>query len=493
MLVHKNFFIGSRWANPTGSEVLEVRSPITEEVFGVVPLSTNLDVDAAVAGARKAFDEGSWPHMALDERLGYLLRLSEILQPRSDEAIHLQIDEMGSPYRFISGVTKGSLNSASREAKEIGDIDRAEWRDGSAGKVLVSRKPIGVVATIIPWNGPFGQLIGALTPALLAGCPVIVKPAPEAPLDGYLVAEAAMEVGFPQGVLSIIPGGREVGEHLVTHPGVDRVMFTGSSAAGSRVASLCGKRLIGATLELGGKSAAIILDDADFEHILPSLLSSSLSNNGQVCYATTRILVSRRRSTELVERLVEAVEAMKIGNPHEPDTDFGPLVSERQRERVESYIESGRSQGATVATGGGRPADQTTGWYVEPTVFTRVDNSMRIAREEIFGPVVSVIDYEAEDDAIAIANDSEYGLGGAVFTSDPDRGIEIARRIRTGTCSINEAPGAGGGGPFGGTKRSGLGRKRQREGYEGYFEIQTVSLPPGYAPPAEAPSWHETA
>jgi aldehyde dehydrogenase (NAD+) len=289
-------------------------------------------------------------------------------------------------------------------------------------------------------------------------------------------------VGLPEGVLSIVHGDREVGEYLVTHPGVDRVSFTGSSAAGSRVAALCGERLKSATMELGGKSAAIVLADADLERDLPALISSSIPNNGQVCYATTRILAPAGRRSEIVERMTEAIGSMKIGDPHDAETRFGPLVAARQRERVEGYLKAGKDAGATVALGGGRPAHLPKGWYVEPTIFTDVDNSMRIAQEEIFGPVVCVIDYDSEDQAIAIANDSEYGLGGAVFTSDIGHGLEIAARMETGTCRINEAPPGGGGGPFGGFKKSGIGRENAREGYESYYELKSIALPPGYEP-----------
>jgi betaine-aldehyde dehydrogenase len=482
MLRRDSFLIGSRWTAPAGQDLLEVVSPITEEVFGSVPVSTEKDMDAAVAAARKAFESGPWPRMSVRERGAYLLRMEELLRPRVEEATHLQIDEMGSPYTFMHGITSGIMAWIGRELEEIDAIDTREIRDGGVGKILVSRDPIGVVAAIIPWNGPFAQVVSRILPSLLTGCPTIVKPAPETPLSSYIVAEAAIEAGLPEGVLSIVPGGREVGEHLVTHPGVDRVAFTGSSAAGSRVAALCGEKLKSATMELGGKSAAIILADADLDRDLPTLIASAMPNNGQMCFATTRILAPARRSAELVERLVDAVGSMKVGNPHDADTEFGPLVAERQRSRVEDYIKSGREQGATLALGGGRPAGLPTGWYVEPTIFTNVDNAMRIAREEIFGPVVCVIDYEDEDHAIAIANDSEFGLGGAVFTTDVDRGLEVARRIQTGSCLINEAPPGGGGGPFGGVKRSGLGRERGREGHDNYFEIQTITLPKGYVP-----------
>jgi betaine-aldehyde dehydrogenase len=379
---------------------------------------------------------------------------------------------------FARGGTAGVLDWVKLEAKAAARIERREVRDGFSGKVVVTRRPVGVVATIIPWNAPVSLVVSKMLAPLLAGCSVIIKPAPESPLSAYLVADAAVEVGLPEGVLSLLAGGRELGEYLITHPGVDRVSFTGSSAAGRRVAELCGERLKGVTLELGGKSAAIILPDADLERHTPTLIGSSLANNGQVCYATTRVIAPRSRSTEVIERLVSAVGEMKVGDPHLPDTAFGPLVASRQRDRVEGYIKSGLEEGAEVVLGGGRPPGLPTGWYVEPTIFTGVDNSMRIAREEIFGPVLCVIEYKDEDEAVSIANDSDYGLGGAVFTDDVEHGLAVAERIRTGTCRINEGPPGGGGEPFGGIKGSGLGRERGREGHESYFDLMSIALPP---------------
>jgi len=313
---------------------------------------------------------------------------------------------------------------------------------------------------------------------LLTGCPIIIKPAPESPLSAYIVAEALAQAGLPSGLVSIIPGGREVGEYLISHRGVDKVSFTGSTLAGRRIASICGEQIKPVTLELGGKSAAIVLDDADLGKLLPALIDSSMPNNGQACAATTRILAPSSRYDEVVDRLVAAVGSMKLGNPLDKDTDFGPLVAARQRERVEGYIRSGIDQGAKVVLGGGRPAINR-GWYVEPTIFTEVENSMRIAQEEIFGPVIAVIRYRTEDEAIRIANDSIYGLGGGVFSADTERALLVAAQLRTGTCSINHGILGGGGGPFGGYKQSGLGREFGPEGIASHYELKSISLPPG--------------
>jgi betaine-aldehyde dehydrogenase len=320
-----------------------------------------------------------------------------------------------------------------------------------------------------------------LGPALAAGATVVLKPAPETPLDAYLLAEALLEAGLPPGVVNVVPAGREVGEHLVTHPGVDKIGFTGSTAAGKRIAALCGEQLKRVTLELGGKSAAIILDDADVGELMPNLLGAAMMNTGQACAAQTRILASRDRYQDVVDALCDVVSQQQVGDPFDPATTIGPLVAERQRDRVEGYIAKGQQEGAKVVLGGGRPSAQKTGWYVEPTVFVNVDNQMTIAREEIFGPVLAVIPYDGVDDAVRIANESDYGLSGSVWSSDVAAGIEVAKRVRTGTYTVN--------GfmlefscPFGGYKQSGVGRELGPEGLVAYLEAKSISLPAGYEP-----------
>jgi betaine-aldehyde dehydrogenase len=296
-----------------------------------------------------------------------------------------------------------------------------------------------------------------------------------------LLAEAIIEAQIPAGVINIVPAGREVGEYLVTHPDVDKVSFTGSTAAGRRIGALCGERLRRVTLELGGKSAAILLADADLGMAVPGLLPAAMMNNGQACVAQTRILAPKSRYGEVVEAFGEAVRAVKVGDPMEPDSFIGPLVAARQRERVEGYIRLGREEGARVVVGGGRPAGLRKGWYVEPTVFADVNNGMRIAREEIFGPVVAIIPYEDEADALRIANDSDYGLSGTVWTADVDHGVDIARRVRTGTYTVNGFA-MEFGAPFGGFKSSGIGRELGPEGLTAYLEPKTINLPFGYEP-----------
>jgi betaine-aldehyde dehydrogenase len=354
-----------------------------------------------------------------------------------------------------------------------------EVRTGMLGPVLVRREPVGVAAAIVPWNVPLFVIMLKLGPAFAAGATVVLKPAPETPLDSMMLAEAIEEAELPKGVFNVVPAGREVGEYLVTHAGIDKVGFTGSTAAGRRIAALCGERLRRVTLELGGKSAAILLDDVDLGNVVPQLIPCAMMNNGQACAAQTRILASRKRYGEVVDALSDHVRTLKVGDPMDPATFCGPLVAKRQRERVEGYIKAGRDEGAKVVVGGGRPAGLDKGWYVEPTVFANVDNSMRIAREEIFGPVVAVIPYDDPADAVRIANDSDYGLSGTVWTSDVDRGLDIARQVRTGTYTVNGFM-MDFGSPFGGFKSSGVGRELGPEGLAAYLEPKSICLPMGY-------------
>jgi betaine-aldehyde dehydrogenase len=351
-------------------------------------------------------------------------------------------------------------------------------------QVLVTKEPVGVVGAIAPWNVPHFIAAAKLAPSLAAGCTVVYKPAPETPFDAFRLAEIFAEAGLPKGVLSVVPAGREVSEHLVKHPGVDKISFTGSGVGGKRIGGLCGERLKRCTLELGGKSAAIILDDADLATTIPMLLPNAIMNNGQACIAQTRILAPRARYSEVVDAVVSGVSAMTVGDPMDPATEVGPVVAERQRARIEGYLDSGREEGATVALGGGRPSGSefSKGWYVEPTVFSDVDNKMRIAQEEIFGPVLVVIPYDGDDNAVEIANDSNYGLCGSVWTADNDRGLGVARQVRTGTYMLNAPVPIDFSTPFGGFKESGVGREFGPEGLEGFLEMKSIALPAGYTP-----------
>ncbi|MFM9369784.1 aldehyde dehydrogenase [Streptomyces sp. Da 82-17] len=480
LVEHQQLFIGGEWTDPLGKDVIEVISPHTEEVVGRVPHAAPADVDRAVAAARRAFDEGPWPRLTLDERIEVVTRVKDAFAVRHEEIARVISGQNGTPY--TSSIMVQALaammvwDAAITTAR---DFTYEEKRDGVLGKLLVRREPVGVVAAVVPWNVPQFTAAAKLAPALLAGCPVILKVSPETPLDGYLLAEIAAEAGLPEGVLSVIPADREVSEYLVGHPGVDKVSFTGSVAAGKRVMEVCARQLTRVTLELGGKSAAIVLPDADAETAVQGIAPFAWMINGQACVAQTRILVPRSRYDEFAEAFAAAASGLKVGDPLDPATELGPLVAQRQQQRSLDYIRIGQEEGAKILAGGGRPAGLDRGWYVEPTLFGDVDNSMRIAREEIFGPVICLLPYGDEDEAVKIADDSEYGLSGSVWTADVERGIDVARRVRTGTYSVNTFS-LDMLGPFGGYKNSGLGREFGPEGYGEYFEHKMIHLPSGY-------------
>jgi aldehyde dehydrogenase (NAD+) len=479
---YDRLFIGGEWVAPAGTNTIDVISPHTEELVGRVPEGTEADVDRAVEVARNAFDEGEWPRMTPEERIAIVTKFSELYMANMGPMAEVITTEMGSPITFSNLAQAPApwlmLNAFIQVASAY---QWEEHRQGVlAGEIIVRSEPVGVVGAIVPWNVPQFVTMSKLAPALLSGCTMVLKPSPETPLDAMLMAELLAEAGVPAGVISIIPAGREVGEHLVRHRGVDKIAFTGSTAAGRRIASICGEQLKRVSLELGGKSAAIILDDADLASTVEGLKFASLMNNGQACVAQTRILASRERYAEVVDAVAAMVGGLQVGDPFDPATDVGPLVAQRQQERVEKYIALGQEEGATVAVGGsGMPAGMEKGWYVQPTVFSNVDNSMRIAQEEIFGPVLAVIPFDDVDDAVRIANDSEYGLAGSVWTGDPEAGLNIARRVRTGTYGVNQYT-MDFVAPFGGFKASGLGREFGREGLEHYLELKSIAP----APPA---------
>lgn len=481
---YDQLFIGGAWVAPEGTGRIEVISPATEEVVARVPDATEADVDKAVAAARQAFDHGPWPHMPPADRGAILAKVAEVITAEMVDMAETIAGEMGSPVSWAQlGQVLAPTMVFNYYASLAASFGFDEVRSGVLNpEVLVSKEPVGVVGAIAPWNVPLFIASSKLAPALAAGCTVVFKPAPETPLDAFRLAEIFADAGLPEGVLSVVPAGREVGEHLVTHRGIDKVSFTGSTVAGRRIGGLCGERLRRCTLELGGKSAAIILDDADLTATLVNLLPNALMNNGQACIAQTRILAPRSRYSEVVDALVEQVRSMVVGDPLDASTEVGPLVAARQRDRVEGYLRSGLEEGARVATGGGRPAGLTKGFYVEPTVFVDVDNKMKIAQEEIFGPVLAVIPYDGDDEAVSIANDSTYGLCGSVWTSDNDRGLGVARGVRTGTYMLNTGVPIDFATPFGGFKESGIGREFGPEGLETFLEMKSIGLPAGYTP-----------
>jgi betaine-aldehyde dehydrogenase len=477
VIEHDRLYIGGELVEPAGTGTIDVINPYTEQVAGRVPEATNADVDKAVAAARHAFDHTDWAQRPVAERAEILSRASALIQGRMDELTQLISTEMGSPSAWgMFGQVLAPSMILDAYAGIGNEFAFEETRAGMFGPVVVRKEAMGVVAAIIPWNVPLFEAVMKVAPSVIAGCTVVLKPAPETPLDAYVFAEIMEEAGLPKGVLSVLPAGREVGEYLVTHPLVDKVTFTGSTAAGMKIASVCGGLLRPVTLELGGKSAAIVLDDADVASVVPQLLDCGVMNNGQACVAQTRILASRAKYDEVLEAVTEAISALVVGDPLDPSTQIGPLVAQRQQERVLGYIEKGKEEGARLTTGGDR-AGQSNGWFVAPTVFGDVDNKMTIAQEEIFGPVLSVIPFGDEAEAVAIANDSPYGLSGSVWTADSARGADIARQVRTGTISVNHF-GMAFGAPFGGYKHSGLGRELGPEGVDAFLEKKALSLDP---------------
>ncbi|WP_396932126.1 aldehyde dehydrogenase [Mycolicibacterium sp.] len=479
-LQHESLFIGGEWHRPAGPTTISVTSPSTEEIIGVVPEAIPSDVDEAVAAARAAFDDpAGWAHWEPSRRADALDRLAEALESRGEQMAQLVSSQNGMPIAVSQQLEAVFPTVLLRYyASMVRDRAPEEQRQGlMGGKILVRHEPIGVVAAIVPWNYPQTLAAFKYAPALAAGCTVVLKPSPETVLDSFLFAEAVAEAGLPAGVVNIVPGGREVGAYLVTHPSIDKVAFTGSTEAGRQIGEACGRLLRPVTLELGGKSAAIVLDDAqlDLATIGQKLFGATLMNNGQTCYLCTRILAPKSRYAEIVDTFSDFAKSLKVGDPLSPETLIGPMVSEKHRDRVEGYIAKGIGDGAKVTVGGGRPADLDKGWYVEPTIFSDVDNDSAIAQEEIFGPVLSLIPYNDVDDAVRLANGSAYGLGGSIWTSDPDRAVEVARRIQTGTIGINDYlpdPAA----PFGGVKGSGLGRELGPEGLAAYEQTKSVYL-----------------
>ncbi len=477
---YREFYIDGGWQKPAGTDVIDVHSPTTEAAIGSVPSASTADIDRAVAAARTAFDApDGWATLHPKQRAETLERFAVELESRAAETSRRVSIQNGMPIwlaeQFEGGFPAVLVRYFSQMMVDSPEVDERPGMLG--GTARVTRQPIGVVAAIVPWNVPQAITFLKLAPALAAGCTVVLKPAEETVLDAFLMAEAAAAAGLPPGVLNVVPGGREIGAYLVEHPGVDKVSFTGSTAAGRSIAETCGRLLRPVTLELGGKSAAILLDDIDLNASMESLFGVTFLNNGQICWLNTRVLAPRSRYSEVVDALTGLAESLKVGDPLDPETKVGPLVSARQRERVEGYIAKGKSEGARLTTGGGRPTGLDSGYFVQPTVFADLDNTATIAREEIFGPVLSVIPFNDEAEALAIANDSEYGLGGSVWSSDIERAADLAGRVKSGTVGVNHYtndPVA----PFGGIKSSGMGRELGPEGLYAFQHLHTVYLPP---------------
>ncbi len=474
---HNTFLIGGRWTTPSSNEEIVVVSPNDEQRLGTVAAGVEADIDAAVCAARAAFDAGvGWPNWPADKRAAAMESLADALDRRSGQLAHAVSAQNGMPIaiaRQLEAVFPSVLlRYYAQLCAEQSDTERPGLLGGST---TITRTPVGVVAAIVPWNFP--QVLSAFkyAPGLAAGCTFVIKPAPETVFDAALFADAVAESDIPPGVINVVPGGSRTGAYLVAHPGVDKVAFTGSTHVGREIARVCGDLLRPVTLELGGKSAAIILDDADLDLgvIGEKLFAATLLNNGQTCFIGTRILAPRSRYADVVDTVTALAASLTVGDSLDPATQIGPLVSARQRDRVESAIAAAAQRGARMTTGGTRTPERDTGWFVAPTVFADVDNDDAIAREEIFGPVLTIIGYDDDDDAVRIANANAYGLGGSVWTTDPERGLAVARGMRSGTVGINHYlpdPTA----PFGGVKASGLGRELGPEGLAAYQEIKSI-------------------
>jgi aldehyde dehydrogenase (NAD+) len=474
---YDTFYAGGDFIASTSDRHADLLCPHTEEQIGRVPLVSREEVDRVVAEARRAFDEGEWPRLAPAARGEALRRLARLLGEHADELTRIAIDDTGAPYAIASAYCGPMPAFNLQEYADLCDsYEFEEIRESPMGRSLVIREPVGVVVAIPPWNGPLTLGSQKAAPALAAGCSVILKAPVQDPLACYLFAELAHEAGIPPGVLNVIVADIPESEYLVTHPGVDNVSFTGSTGVGKRIGELCGRDIRRATLELGGKSAAIMLEDVDLNVAVPSIIACSVAmHSGEICTAQTRALVPRSRYDEAVGMFAEQIAALPVGDPGDPEMVIGPMITREHRERVEGYIAIGRDEGARLLVGGGRPAQPERGWYVEPTLFVDVDNGMRIAQEEIFGPVLSVIPHDGFDDAVAIANDSPFGLSGTVWTADEDVALDVARRVRTGTFCVNTYtvdPYA----PFGGFKQSGIGREMGREGLDAFVELKSVGL-----------------
>ncbi|ADP79466.1 aldehyde dehydrogenase [Pseudofrankia inefficax] len=481
MKEHGTLFIGGRWVAPRAERTIEVISPHTEQPIARVAAAGPPDVDDAVSAARHAFDEGPWPRLDPAERIEAVRRLADLYGTRRDELAELITDQLGAP---ISFARRAQVALPWSMMNALTDLARTyPWQENRPGvygqDILLRKEPVGVVAAVIPWNMPQFLTVTKVVPALLAGCTVVLKPAPESPLDALFLAGLVEEAGLPPGVVNVIPADRDTSAHLVAHRGLDKVSFTGSTAAGRQVAGACAQNLTKVSLELGGKSAAIALDDADPSAVASAVRLSGLGMAGQICNALTRVVVPANRADDYAQALAATMSALNVGDPTDPATEMGPLVARRQQERVRHYIDTGVREGATLVTGGSDlPAGVERGWYVRPTVLGAVHPSMTVAREEIFGPVIVVIPYRDDEEAIRIANDSAYGLAGSVFTTDKARGLDVASKVRTGTFGINQGYSMDPAAPFGGVKASGYGRELGREGLEAYLDVKSISVGP---------------
>ncbi|MDR6436591.1 betaine-aldehyde dehydrogenase [Paenarthrobacter nicotinovorans] len=473
-LDRRHFFIDGVWVKPAGDLLRDQVEAATGEVIGVAAMGTEADIDAAVLAARRALDEGPWGKTTAQERAEVLRRFANELNLRSAGTSELVSRENGMPIglsQMLNGGAPGALLNI--YANVIENLALEEVRTSQAGSTIVRREPVGVVGAIAPWNFPQALAMFKIAPALAAGCTVVLKPSPETALDSYVFADAAKAAGLPDGVLNIVLGDRDAGAALVSHPLVDKIAFTGSTAAGRIIGAECGRLIRRCTLELGGKSAALFLEDGDINTLLAGLDNASFLNNSQTCTTQSRILVARSRYEEVVEAVGSFAASYNVGNPLDPTVTMGPMATREHLARVMDYIDMAKASSARLVTGGSRPAGADKGWFVEPTVFADVANSDRLAREEVFGPVMALIPFDDDEDAVRMANDSNYGLGGSVWSADEDRALSVARRVRTGTIGLNYYT-LDLGAPFGGFKDSGVGRELGPEGINAYLEYKSI-------------------
>ena len=466
-------YVDGNWVASSGTENIDVINPSTEEIIGSTPAGTKEDVDLAVKAAKEAFQ--GWSETSLEERLSYIENLAAKLGERSAEIGELISQEVGMPGKMSMMIQAGL--PATTTASISGTAREFPFEE-TIGRSLVTREPIGVVGCITPWNYPLHQIMAKVAPAMAVGCTVVLKPSEVAPLNAFLLAEIIDELNFPKGVFNLVSGvGPVVGEAIAAHPDVDMVSFTGSTRAGTRVAEIAAANVTRVHQELGGKSANIILDDADLSAAIPSAVGACFLNSGQTCSALTRLLVPSSKMEEAAELAAQAAAGFTVGPADDETSKLGPLVSQMQWDRVQSYIQTGIDEGATLVTGGlGKPDGLDSGYFVQPTVFANVKNSMKIAQEEIFGPVLSIIGYEDDDDAIQIANDSDYGLSGGVWSSDNERALKVAKKLRTGEVDMNGSF-LNTDAPFGGHKKSGNGRELGRFGMDEFVEAKQINLP----------------
>ncbi|MDE0272592.1 MAG: aldehyde dehydrogenase [Gammaproteobacteria bacterium] len=476
-------FVGGEWLKPESDATIDVHESHTGQLHTTVAEASTKDVDIAVAAARRAFDEGPWPRLSAAERASYLNKLADALESRSEQLARQTTLQNGGLLAMTQGVnTPWGVHALRYYADLVVNSDASEDRDCMNANATINKLPVGVVAAIVPWNVSFIAAMSKIAPALAAGCTLIHKPSPETPLEAYVIAEAAEEAGLPPGVFNVVVADREASEHLVSHDGVDQVSFTGSTAVGSQIAAICAGNVKRCSMELGGNAAAIVLEDMPMQAVIPGLLgTSALLNNGQACIAQSRILVPRSQYDDYVAALSAAANGVQVGDPNEMTTQLGPMVSARHMETILSYIELARSEGATIAAGGNRkqdlPEPLSGGWFIEPTVIADADNKMRICQEEIFGPVVKVLAYESEAEAVAMANDQPYGLSSSVWSTNPEKAAVLASQLMAGSVYVNGAMTIDINVPFGGLKKSGLGAECGPEGLGEYLINQVIFTP----------------